>query len=253
MNGQEPILRVAGLQTAYGARQVLKGIDCAVSDRTVTVVLGPSGCGKTTLLKALNRTLELVPEARVTGGAVRFKGGDMYTAGCDAQLIRKQIGLIHQRPVTFPMSIMENVLFGVRFHGHWAGRNAEDATREHLEEAGLWEETKDRLHEPAANLSGGQQQRLCIARTLANRPDLILMDEPCSSLDPRATRVIEDLIGRLRQRMAILVVTHNLAQARRIGQEALALVDGRIAEAGVAERVLGNPQNESVRDFLQMS
>ncbi len=247
MNGA--LLCIEDLEVRYGERVALAGISWAFRAPGTTAIVGPSGCGKTTLLKALNRTLELTAGARVTRGRVLFHGADM--ARSDALAIRQQVGLIHQKPVPFPMSIRENVLFGVRFRATWAGRTPEEVTRVHLQQAGLWEEVRDRLGEPASSLSGGQLQRLCLARTLANCPAVLLMDEPCSSLDPRATAEIERLIVGLAASLCVVIVTHNLTQARRLAGDALILADGRLVEAGDAARVLATPDDPTARTFVE--
>jgi phosphate transport system ATP-binding protein len=243
------LLRVQDLEVRYGPRVALAGVTWSFRAPGTTAIVGPSGCGKTTLLKALDRTLELVPGARVTRGSVWFRDAD--AALSDPLEIRQRIGLIHQKPVPFPMSIRENVLFGVRFRRAWEGRQPDEVARIHLQQAGLWEEVRTRLNEPASSLSGGQLQRLCLARTLANRPEVLLMDEPCSSLDPRATAEIERLVTDLQAALCIVIVTHNLAQAKRVAQEALILSDGRLVEAGDAAQVLVRPSDPIAQAFVE--
>jgi phosphate transport system ATP-binding protein len=251
------ILRCDNLGLAFSAKQVLAGISLAMPEHQVTAIIGPSGSGKSTFLKALNRTLELTPGARITRGDISCRGASILDARQDLQSLRKRIGLIHQTPVPFPMSIMENVLFGVRFHGHWCGRSPEQAAREHLEQAGLWDEVKDRLHEPAGKLSGGQQQRLCIARTLANQPEIILMDEPCSALDPHSSAQIEELILKLKGSLTFVMVTHNLAQARRVADRvALFWTDngpGHLIEEGATEQMFARPMQELTAAYISGS
>jgi phosphate transport system ATP-binding protein len=247
----EPMaFEVDGLQAAYGGKPALRGLSCRIRERRVTAIVGPSGCGKSTLVKSLNRTLELTPRAAVTAGHVRFRGSDLYGPAVDPRAVRRDLGIIHQHPVPFPMSILENVLFGASFHGVCTRAERADHARLFLEKVGLWDEVKDRLHERAACLSGGQQQRLCLARTLANRPQAILMDEPCSALDPHATRRIEEHIVALRDEYPIVVITHNFGQARRISDDTLVIADGRVAEAGPTAQVFEAPQNELARDFV---
>jgi phosphate transport system ATP-binding protein len=241
---------IEGLEIAYGGRPVLRGISCNLPERRVTAIMGPSGCGKSTLIKALNRTLELTPGAAVTGGRVLFRGEDVYGAGIDARAVRRSLGIIHQQPVPFPMSILENVLFGARFHGVCRRADRLDHARRFLEKVGLWAEVKDRLGERATRLSGGQQQRLCLARTLANRPQAILMDEPCSALDPYATRRIEEHVAELKAEYPIVIVTHNVGQARRVADHVLFMVDGRLVEAGPADEVFQQPASALARDFI---
>ncbi|XSG81079.1 MAG: phosphate ABC transporter ATP-binding protein [Methyloligella sp. ZOD6] len=241
---------VNGLTAAYGATPVLHDITCRIPERQVTAIMGPSGCGKSTLIRALNRTLELIPDAVATSGTIRFRGADLYAPGVQAEAVRRGLGIIHQRPVTFPMSILENVLFGASFHGVCTRADGADHARFYLEKVGLWGEVKDRLHDSASSLSGGQQQRLCLARTLANEPQAILMDEPCSALDPSATRRIEEHITELRDEYPIVVVTHNVGQAYRISDQALFLLDGRLIEAGASQTVFETPENPLTLDFI---
>jgi len=241
---------IDALVARYGGKPVLHGISCQIPERRVTAIMGPSGCGKTTLIKALNRTLELTPGAAIVSGQVRFRGADLYAPAVDPRAVRRSLGIIHQQPVPFPMSILENVLFGASFHGVCTRAERAAHARLFLEKVGLWDEVKDRLHERATRLSGGQQQRLCLARTLANRPQAILMDEPCSALDPHATRRIEDHIADLRTEYPVVVVTHNLGQARRISDHALIVIDGRVVEAGLTDRIFEAPQTELAHDFL---
>lgn len=246
----EAVLEVRGVEAVYQSRSVLQDVYCHFPANTVTAIMGPSGGGKSTLIKILNRTLELTPGAALAKGAVLFHGRNIYAAGEDGMTIRKRIGIIHQRPVLFPMSILENVLFGARFHRHVDSRRARDYAENYLDLVGLLAEVKDRLSEPASKLSGGQQQRLCLARTLANRPEVILMDEPCSAIDPLATQRIEELILRLRERYTIVIVTHNLAQARRISEQALFLFAGRVIETGRTDRLFAAPRTDLARRFI---
>jgi phosphate transport system ATP-binding protein len=245
-----PLFAVEGLRAAYGSTPALEDVHATIPDAGVTAIMGPSGCGKTTFVKALNRTLELVPGARVVAGRVLFRGLDLHAPGVDPRAVRRAIGIIHQRPVVFPMSILENVLFGARFHGLVPRGRREEFAEAHLRAVGLWDEVKDRLREPGHRLSGGQQQRLCLARTLANGPSVVLMDEPCSSLDPAATRRIEEHVADLKARLPIVIVTHNLAQARRVSDFVLFFMDRRLVEAGPAERLFSAPATAAARDFV---
>lgn len=249
LGDHEGILEVRGIEVAYDGREALKDIFCHFPRNTVSAIMGPSGCGKSTFIKTLNRTLELTPGAEILAGSVLFHGRDIYANGTDTMEIRKRIGIIHQRPVIFPMSIIENVLFGAKFHNQIDGMPAREYADMHLERVGLLEEVKDRLREPAAKLSGGQQQRLCLARTLANQPEIILMDEPCSAIDPIATQRIEELIGELKRDYTIIIVTHNLHQAKRVSERAIFMFAGRIIESGTTERLFAEPQTELARDF----
>jgi phosphate transport system ATP-binding protein len=244
------VLSLRHVSVAYGKRVVLRDVACSFPEGEITAILGPSGCGKSTLLRALNRTLELIPQARLLSGTVVFRGKDLHARTVNPAVIRKRIGLIHQRPVPFPMSILEDVLFGARFHGLLNGASPMEYARCYLEQVGLWNEVKDRLRDRAARLSGGQQQRLCLARTLANQPEVILMDEPCSSLDPAATQQIEQLIVGLKPRYTFVIVTHNLAQAKRISDRAIFMLDGEIIEQGFGEQIFMSPRLKLTRDFV---
>ena len=244
------VLSVQGISVAYGERIVLKNIICGFAQGEIAAIMGPSGCGKSTLLRVLNRTLELNPQARLLSGSVIFHDEDIHRRGIYPASVRKRIGLIHQRPVPFPMSILEDVLFGARYHGLLKGISAADYARRYLEQVGLWNEVKDRLSDRAESLSGGQQQRLCLARTLANQPEMILMDEPCSSLDPAATQQIEELILGLKPRYTIVVVTHNLAQSSRISDRAIFMLGGEIIEDGLTEQIFTDPRSNLTRDFI---
>jgi phosphate transport system ATP-binding protein len=241
---------LTGLGIAYGSAPVLRGVTCRIPERAVTAIMGPSGCGKSTLVKSLNRTLELTPGARIVSGTVVFRGENLYAPAVDPRAVRKSVGIIHQRPVPFPMSILENVLFGASFHGQIDGEDRRDYARRYLDRVGLWDEVKDRLGDRAETLSGGQQQRLCLARTLATRPKALLLDEPCSALDPSATRHIEDHVRDLKSEFPVVIVTHNVAQARRVSDYVLFLYDGELIEAGPAEQVFASPASELARAFI---
>jgi len=247
----EPALRCESLHSVYFDKPALKNVSCELPARQVTGILGPSGCGKSTFLKSLNRTLELAPGARVTEGRVLYRGRDIYGPSVDPRALRRCIGIVQQRPVVFPMSIQENVLFGLRFHGLAGERSKAECVQEYLAQAGLWDEVRDRLRDSASRLSIGQQQRLCIARALATQPDVLLMDEPCSALDPASTLRIEELIAKLKSRYTIVVVTHNMGQARRIADRCLFFLDGRLVEAGPTEDFFIRPQHKAVADFVQ--
>ncbi len=241
---------VKDLSVSFHGQITLKDVATAIPDRQVLAVIGPSGAGKSTLLRVLNRTLELNPQARVVRGEILFKGENLYGRGVDARIVRKRICMVHQKPVAFPMTIRENVLFAVRFHKHWNGRSKEEFVWTYLERAGIWNEVKDRLHESASRLSVGQLQRLCIARTLANDPEVLLMDEPCSALDPISTAIIEELILGLKKQLPVIVVTHNLAQALRIADRCLFLSGGVCLEQGPTSQIFTASENAGVRDFV---
>ena len=240
-------LEASGLTISYAGTERLRNVSIAIPRSRVTAILGPSGCGKSTLLRALNRTLELVPGARIDAGTVSLDGRDVYRNGA-AGWVRTRIGMLQQKPAPFPMSILDNVLFGARYHG-LVRHPAQDA-RHYLERVGLWDEVGDRLKSSALTLSGGQQQRLCLARTLAVRPSVLLMDEPCSALDPRATTIIESLVRELARDYTIVIVTHNIAQARRVADQCVFMLDGEVVMAGSREDMLLNPRHPTVRDFV---
>ncbi len=247
----EIAFEVEDLHVHYGGAPVLRGVSLAVEESSILAILGPSGCGKSTLLRVLNRTLELVPDARTARGRASFRGQDLHDRTLDPRLLRKRVGLIPQRPTAFPMSISENVLFGVRFHGHWRGRRPLDLAAEVLARAGLLEEVKDRLREPAARLSVGQLQRLCIARALANEPEALLLDEPSSALDPVSTLRIEETLRQLARDMPIVLVTHHVAQARRVADGVAVFIDGRVAAMGTPEEAMGPGTDPRVLDFVE--
>ena len=241
-------LETVALSACYGGTPSLRDVSLAIRRRSITALVGPSGCGKSTLLRALNRTLELMPQARVVAGAVLLEGQDIYARGTSASAVRTRIGILQQRPAIFPMSIMDNVLFGARYHA-LAGEPLEVA-RIHLERVGLWQEVCDRLNKPALALSGGQQQRLCLARTLAVQPKVILMDEPCSALDPQASATIESLARVLARDVTIVIVTHHLAQARRLAEACAFMLDGAIVAQGTPAAVLGRPSHPRIKAFV---
>lgn len=248
--GLHTALTVQGLTVRYADSPVLDDVSINVPECRVTAIMGPSGCGKSTLVKLLNRSLELAPGANIQQGEIRYAGVDLYRDAVDPRVVRKRIGLIQQRPVPFPMSIEENVLFGVRFHERPRRSRRREIAEHYLRKAGLWSEVRDRLRRSALGLSGGQQQRLCLARSLANRPDVILMDEPCSSLDPASTARIEDLVRDLSREYTLVIVTHNLAQARRIADHAIFMLGGRVVEQGDAAELFAAPRTAEAQDFI---
>lgn len=241
-------IEARGITAAYAGAKRLNDVSASFQRNHVTAILGPSGCGKSTLLRTLNRTLELVPGAHVVSGSVQFDGLDIYGPGVSASWVRTYVGMVQQKPTPFQMSILDNVLFGARYHGMKC--DPVEHAREYLERVGLWHEVKDRLKSSALSLSGGQQQRLCLARTLAVKPSVVLMDEPCSALDPRSTSVIESLVRELAADYTIVIVTHNIAQALRVSEHAIFMVDGEAIDAGSRDEVLGDPRHPVVRDFV---
>jgi phosphate transport system ATP-binding protein len=234
----------------YGAKHALKDIDLSLHDREVTAFIGPSGCGKTTLLRCLNRTAELIPGIEMTG-RILMDRADINDPEIDPPLLRRRFGWVAQRPNPFPWSISTNVAYGAHLHGMTPTRRARrDVVESCLRRVGLWDEVKDRLDEPGTDLSGGQQQRLCIARAIANEPEVILMDEPCSSLDPVATATIENLIDELRRDYTIVIVTHNMQQAARVAQRVAMFHLGRMVEEGDAERILLAPAHDVTEAYI---
>jgi phosphate transport system ATP-binding protein len=234
----------------YGSFKAVADVTLSVLPRSVTAFIGPSGCGKTTVLRTLNRMHEVIPGARVEG-SVLLDDQDIYGPGIDPVGVRRAIGMVFQRPNPFPaMSIRDNVVAGLKLQG-LRNRKLLDETAEYsLRGANLWDEVKDRLDKPGGGLSGGQQQRLCIARAIATRPEVLLMDEPCSALDPRSTAVIEELIGELRRDLAVVIVTHNLAQAHRVGDKVAFMYLGDLVEFGDVAQVFEAPRAERTRDYV---
>lgn len=245
----EPHIRVESLNLYYHDHQVLKGITAAVPDRQITCIIGPSGCGKTSLLKCLNRLIDLVDGARVSG-RVLVDGVDIYSPGVDVTHIRKKMGLLSQRPAPLPMSIYDNVAYGPRLHG-LRGRRLDELVERNLRAAGLWEEVKDRLKSPASRLSIGQQQRLCLARGLAVEPEIILADEPTSALDPLSAKRIIEIFRELKQNYTVIWVTHNLRQARGLADYVLFLYLGELVEHGPAEQFFSRPRDPRTVGYLR--
>ena len=243
-------MHIKDISVTVNDREVLKNICTVAQDRKILAVIGPSGSGKSTLMRAMNRTLDMIPGARITSGNIFFRQENLCCPSVDQRLVRKRIGMVQQKPVAFPMSIKENVLFGVRFHKNVGRKEADEVVEKSLKQSGLWNEVKDRLHDPASRLSIGQLQRLCIARTLANGPEVLLMDEPCSALDPISTGKIEEMIMTLKQSLPVVIVTHNLAQARRISDFCLFLSDGSVLEQGSTEQIFTAPKQQQVYDFV---
>jgi len=233
----------------YGQNQVLKNINLNIPDKSLTVIIGPSGCGKTTLLKSLNRLLDEVEEARVEG-KILLDNQDIYGREVDVTQIRKKMGLLSQKPQVLPMSIYDNIAFGLKLHRSLKKPELNQLVEKYLRLAGLWEEVKDRLNEPASRLSIGQQQRLCLARGLAVEPEIILGDEPTSALDPQSSRNVEAELQSLKKNYAIVVVTHILRQARRLADYVAFLYMGELIEFGPASEVLTAPQDPRTRAYV---
>jgi len=238
------------VQVFYGEKQALRDVSVDIEDRTVTAFIGPSGCGKSTFLRCLNRMNDTIESARVTG-LIALDGQDIHDKKRDVVQLRARVGMVFQKPNPFPKSIYENVAYGPRIHGLAADRGElDEIVNVSLRRAGLWEEVKDRLNNPGTSLSGGQQQRLCIARAIAVSPDVILMDEPCSALDPIATARIEDLIDELRESYAICIVTHSMQQAARVSQRTAYFHLGDLIEVGETKKIFTNPQAKLTEDYI---
>ena len=243
-------LNVRNLSVFFGKNHVLKDVSLNIAAKAVTAIIGPSGCGKSTFLRALNRMHELVPEARMTGD-IRLFGDDIYAAGVESVLVRRRVGMVFQKSNPFPtMSIAENVTVGLRLNGARDRRLLAGRTEESLRMAALWDEVKDRLNAPAISLSGGQQQRLCIARALAVQPEVLLMDEPASALDPLATSKIEDLIRELKKDYTIVIVTHNMQQAARISDFTAFFYLGELVEFDATTKIFTNPAKKQTEDYV---
>ncbi len=242
-------LVVRNLNAYYGKQQALRDINVEIPRNQITVILGPSGCGKTTLLKSLNRLLDVTEGVRVTG-QVLLDGANIYDPAADVTEIRKKAGLLAQRPYPLPMSIYDNVAFGPRIHGTVRSRNLDATVQHYLELAGLWDEVKDRLHTPATRLSIGQQQRLCLARGLAVEPEVILGDEPTSALDPISAQNIERRLLDLKGQYTIVLVTHILRQAKRLADYVVFMYMGDLIESGPAQEIFANPSEERTRAYL---
>jgi phosphate transport system ATP-binding protein len=247
---ENPVFSCRDVSVFYGAKQALKNVTLDVARRQVLAMIGPSGCGKSTFLRCLNRMNDTIPGARVTG-SIKLDGRDIYDERQDAAQLRARIGMVFQKPNPFPKSIYDNVAYGPRIHGLARSRaQLDDIVCTSLTRAGLWDEVKDRLSSPGTGLSGGQQQRLCIARAIAVQPEVILMDEPCSALDPVATARIEDLIDELRESYAIVVVTHSMQQAARVSQRTAYFHLGDLIEVGDTDRVFTNPRHRLTEDYI---
>ena len=244
------VLKAEQLSLFYGEKQALFGVSLDIPDKTVTALIGPSGCGKSTFLRTMNRMNDTIPGCRVTGEIV-MDGGDINDRKIDPVLLRAQVGMVFQKPNPFPKTIYENVAYGPKIHGLASSKGElDDIVQKALKRAGLWDEVADRLHSPGTGLSGGQQQRLVIARAIAVEPEVILMDEPCSALDPIATAKIEELIDELRERYCIVIVTHSMAQAARVSQRTAFFHMGKLVETGDTEEIFTNPRERRTLDYI---
>ena len=247
---ENPVFACRNVNVHYGDKHAIKDVDIDVGRSEVLAMIGPSGCGKSTFLRCLNRMNDTIESARFTG-SILLDGQDIHDRKQDVVQLRARVGMVFQKPNPFPKSIYENVAYGPRIHGLAADRGElDEIVNISLRRAGLWEEVKDRLNHPGTSLSGGQQQRLCIARTIAVNPDVILMDEPCSALDPIATARIEDLIDELRESYAICIVTHSMQQAARVSQRTAYFHLGDLIEVGETKKIFTNPQAKLTEDYI---
>ena len=243
------IFTVNDLNLWYGASQALHHVNMSVPEGSITALIGPSGCGKSTFLKTLNRMNDLVPSVKVEG-QVLYKGQDIYAPGVDVSALRREVGMVFQKPNPFPMSIYDNVAYGPRTHGIRSRARLDEIVEQSLRNAAIWEEVKDRLKKNALGLSGGQQQRLCIARALAVEPAVLLMDEPTSALDPISTSKIEELAVELKEKYTIIIVTHNMQQALRISDRTAFFLLGELVEYGGTETMFSTPHEKRTEDYI---
>jgi phosphate transport system ATP-binding protein len=245
----DAIFELKNINLYYGQTQAIKGIDMTIERNKVTAFIGPSGCGKSTFIRILNRMNDLIPECKISGD-VQFEGKDAYAKDYDVIELRTKVGMVFQKPNPFPMSIYDNIAYGPRCQGVKNKAQLDEIVEQSLRRSALWDEVKDRMKESAMGLSGGQQQRLCIARTIAMEPDVILMDEPTSALDPIATQKIEDLIVDLKKLYTIVIVTHNMQQAARISDNTAFFMLGELIEFGETDRLFATPKNPKTEEYI---
>ena len=243
------ILQTKDLSLWYGTAQALKNVNLTITDKSINALIGPSGCGKSTFLKTLNRMNDLIPGVKISG-QVFYRGSNIYAPGVDVTGLRREIGMVFQKPNPFPMSVYDNVAYGPRTHGIRNKAKLNDIVERSLRDAAIWDEVKDRLQKPALGLSGGQQQRLCIARALAVEPEVLLMDEPTSALDPISTAKIEELVLELKNRYTIVIVTHNMQQAVRISDSTAFFLLGELIECGNTESIFAQPDDKRTEDYI---
>lgn len=249
-NMEQSFIQARNADVFYDEKQALFGIDLDIESKRVTSLIGPSGCGKSTFLRAINRMNDLIPICRFAG-SLQIDGQEIYDPAVDVVALRAQVGMVFQKPNPFPKSIFENVAYGLKIHGMTNNKTEmHDRVEWSLKSAGLWDEVADRLDQPGNSLSGGQQQRLCIARTVAVAPKVILMDEPCSALDPIATAKVEDLIDSLREEYTIVIVTHSMQQAARISQRTAFFHLGKLIEVGNTKDIFTNPREEQTQNYI---
>ena len=245
-----PVMQARKVDVFYGDNHAIQRVSLDIGRNEVIALIGPSGCGKSTFIRCLNRMNDTIESARITGD-ITLDGENIYSRGMDVVMLRARVGMVFQKPNPFPKSVYDNVAYGPRIHGLARDRGGlDEMVQTSLERAGLWTEVKDRLEEPGTGLSGGQQQRLCIARTIAVNPDVILMDEPCSALDPIATARIEDLIDELKQNYAIAIVTHSMQQAARVSQRTAYFHLGKLIEVGDTDDIFTNPRHKLTEDYI---
>ena len=243
------IITVKDMCLWYGKTQALKNININIEENSITALIGPSGCGKSTFLKTLNRMNDLVPDVKITGD-IRYNGKDIFSPDTDVNELRREIGMVFQKPNPFPMSIYDNIAYGPRTHGIRSKAKLDEIVERSLRNAAIWDEVKDRLKKSALGMSGGQQQRLCIARALAVEPKILLMDEPTSALDPISTSKIEDLAIELKKEYTIVIVTHNMQQAVRISDNTAFFLLGDLIEYGNTEAMFSQPKNKKTEDYI---
>ena len=243
------IMTVQGLDLWYGDHQALHDISMNIPEKSITALIGPSGCGKSTFLKTLNRMNDLIPGVKITGD-VRYRDQDIFAPGTDVNELRREIGMVFQKPNPFPMSIYDNIAYGPRTHGIKNRAKLDEIVEKSLRGAAIWDEVKDRLKKNALGLSGGQQQRLCIARALAVEPEVLLMDESTSALDPISTSKIEELVMELKDRYTVVMVTHNMQQAARISDNTAFFLLGELVEFGKTEQVFSTPADKRTEDYI---
>lgn len=244
-----PIMTVKDLCLWYGSHQALENITIDIPEKSITALIGPSGCGKSTFLKTLNRMNDLVPDVKITGD-VRYRDADIFDPAQDVSELRREVGMVFQKPNPFPMSIYDNIAYGPRTHGIKNRAQLDEIVEKSLRGAAIWDEVKDRLQKNALGLSGGQQQRLCIARALAVEPAVLLMDEPTSALDPISTSKIEELAMQLKERYTIVIVTHNMQQAVRISDRTAFFLLGELVECGETETLFSTPRDKRTEDYI---
>lgn len=243
------IIQAKNLDLWYGQNHALHGVNIEIPEHEITAFIGPSGCGKSTFLRTLNRMNDLIPSVRITG-EVNFRGQNIYDSGVDPTWLRKQVGMVFQKANPFPMSIYDNITYGPKLHGNHSKTELDEIVEKSLRGAALWDELKDRLKKSALGLSGGQQQRLCIARSLAVEPEVLLMDEPTSALDPASTMRIEELMSELKKNYTVVIVTHNMQQAARISDQCAFFLVGELVECAPTQQIFSMPADKRTEDYI---